>query len=100
MIGVVTLVIVAIIFILNKGKLIPSNSKLKVEKENLQREFEKKISDNDAEDEQIVPQERIDAIRASFRKKIEIKPVKQVTKEDVEEFYKSQMLDEERKDNG
>ena len=97
-IGGVSLV-VAIIFVLNNIKLKANNSKLKVENENLQHELGKKLLNNDEKDSEVISRERIDAIRASFRKKIEIKPVKQATKEDVEAFYKSQMINEEKKDN-
>lgn len=77
-----------VILIINNAELKANNIKLIIENENLQYELGKTLI-NEKENE-LISKERIDNIKDKIKKTSKIKSVKQATKKDVEEFYKSQ----------
>lgn len=80
---------VSVYFTINNAKLKARITKLEVENKNLEYELGNTIIQTEKSDG-VISQEKINAIKEKYIATSEIKKVKGATKEDVENFYKSQ----------
>jgi hypothetical protein len=81
---------------INNAKLKAKNTKLTVERNNLEYELGRSLLGK--KNEELSP-DRINSMKERFKQTSDIKPVKQATKKDVEAFYETQKVDKKERAN-